>query len=106
MDSVDIFKTMIANENLDKLNNNKKVKVANISVSQNFIVKGSEIPHRKILEFSWIFLRVKSIIFWETGDGVHMHMMSDISEELTSMLIPLCYLQKFRKRQVITNGKI
>jgi hypothetical protein len=53
VDTEDIFRPIIGNENIHEISNDIGVGVLNFATSKNLILKSTMFPHRHIHEFSW-----------------------------------------------------
>jgi hypothetical protein len=48
-----IFKQTIGNESLHEVSNDNAVRVVNLAISKNLVVKSTMLPHRKIHKYTW-----------------------------------------------------
>jgi hypothetical protein len=51
----DIFKTKTENESLHEISNDSRVRVVNLTTSENLTVKSTMFPNRNIHKFTWTF---------------------------------------------------
>jgi hypothetical protein len=88
----DIFKPTIGNESPHEISDDNVVRVINLATSKNLVVKSTMFHHRDICKYTWTSPGGETqneIYYVLIGDGIRVHLMSDLSEELIAMMITI-----------------